>query len=77
MPTIYQQETLKSILAMFLEGQGHSQPDHCTTKSTRAISRFFNHYRWSTRAVIRSVRSLILDLILKEVLIFCLMRCKI
>ena len=26
MPTIYQQETLESILALFLQGQGHSLP---------------------------------------------------
>ena len=44
MPTVYQQETLESILAMFLESQGHSLPHHCTTKSESAISRFFNHY---------------------------------
>ncbi len=64
MPTVYQQETLESILAMFLEGQGHSLPHHSTTKSESAISRFFNHYQWSTRSVIRSVRQAILDLIL-------------
>ena len=33
MPTVYQQETLQSIIALFLEGQGHSLPHHCTTKS--------------------------------------------
>ena len=64
MPTVYQQETLESILAMFLDGLGHSLPHHCTTKSGSAISRFFNHYQWSTRSVIRVVRSLLLDLIL-------------
>jgi hypothetical protein len=63
MPTVYQQETLESILALFLEGQGHSLPHYCTT-SESAISRFFNHYQWSTRAMIRTVRSLVLDLIL-------------
>ncbi len=64
MPTVYQQETLESILAMFLEGQGHSLPHHCTTKSESAISRFLNYYQWSTRSVIRMVRQSILDLIL-------------
>ena len=49
---------------MFLEGQGHSLPHHSTTKSESAISRFFNHYQWSTRSVILTVRSLVLDLIL-------------
>ena len=43
MPTIYQQETLESILGLFLQGQGHSLPHHCPTKSASAISRFLNH----------------------------------
>ena len=49
---------------MFLEGQGHSLPHHSTTKSESAISRFLNHYQWSTRSVIRSVRQVILDFLL-------------
>ena len=63
MPTVYQQETVQSIIAMFLEGQGHSLPHHCLTKSESAISRFFNHYNWSTRSVIRLVRQNILNII--------------
>jgi len=57
MPTIYQQETLESILGLFLGGQGNSVPHHCQTKSESALSRFFNYYQWPTRAVIRTVRS--------------------
>ena len=64
MPSSYQRETLHSIMALFLEGQGNSLPHHCKTKSESAISRFLNHYHWSTRSVIRIVRQLILDLIL-------------
>ena len=66
MPTVYQQETLESIVALFLEGQGHSIPHHCLTKSESAISRFLNHYKWSTRSLIRTVRAVILHLILSE-----------
>ncbi|MCU0532636.1 MAG: transposase [Hydrococcus sp. Prado102] len=66
MPTIYQQETLESLFALFLSGQGKAVPHHCTTKSESAISRFLNHYQWSTRSLIRTVRSLILNLILAE-----------
>lgn len=43
MPTIYQQETLESLLGLFLSGQGNSLPHHCRTKSESAISRFLNH----------------------------------
>lgn len=64
MPTMYQQETLESILALLLQGQGHSLPHHCLTKSESAISRFLNHYQWSTRSLIRTVRSTILNLVL-------------
>ena len=66
MPSIYQQETLESIFALFLQGQGHSLPHHCATKSESAISRFLNHYKWSTRSLIRTVRSCILELILSQ-----------
>jgi len=66
MPTIYQQETLESILGLFLVGQGNSVPHHCTTKSESAISRFLNHYNWSTRSLIRTVRVWILNLILSQ-----------
>jgi hypothetical protein len=66
MPTIYQKETLESIFGLLLEGQGASVPHHCTTKSESAISRFLNHYQWSTRALIRTVRSFILNLLLSQ-----------
>ena len=37
MPTIYQKETLESLLALFLQGEGNSIPHHCKTKSESAI----------------------------------------
>jgi len=64
MPSIYQQETLESILGLFLSGKGNAVPHHCQTKSESAISRFLNYYNWSTRSVIRTVRSYVLNLIL-------------
>lgn len=66
MPSIYQQETLESVLGLFLSGQGKGVPHHCPTKSESAISRFLNHYKWSTRSLIRYVRSCILNLILSH-----------
>ena len=66
MPSIYQQETLESILGLFLTGQGKSVPHHCQTKSSSAISRFLNHDKWSTRSLIRAVRACILHLILTQ-----------
>lgn len=64
MPSIYQSETLESIIGLFLSGKGSAVPHHCQTKSESAISRFLNYYNWSTRSVIRAVRSYILNLIL-------------
>ena len=66
MPTIYQQETLESIFGLLLEGQGNSVFHHCQTKSKSAISRFLNHYKWSTRSLIRTVRSFMIKLIMAE-----------
>ena len=36
MPTIYQQETLESLLGLFLSGKGNGVPHHCQTKSESA-----------------------------------------
>ncbi|NER29050.1 MAG: IS701 family transposase, partial [Symploca sp. SIO1C4] len=66
MPTIHQQETLESLLGLFLEGRGNSLPHHCSTKSESAISRFLNHYKWSTRSLVRRVRSFLINLILSQ-----------
>ncbi|MBE9048578.1 hypothetical protein IQ255_30080 [Pleurocapsales cyanobacterium LEGE 10410] len=66
MPSIYQQETLESILGLLLSGKGNAVPHHCQTKSESAISRFLNYYNWSTRSVIRIIRSYILNLILSQ-----------
>jgi hypothetical protein len=66
MPTIYQQETLESIIGLLLDGKGNAVPHHCLTKSESSISRFLNYYNWSTRSLIRTVRSLILNLISSE-----------
>ena len=61
MPSPYQQASLKAVLGLFLEAQGHPLPQHTTVKSASALSRFLNHYPWSTRAVIRTTRRAILQ----------------
>ena len=57
MPTQYQKENLEAMLLLFLEAQGHPIPEHSKTKSASALSRFLNVNRWSTRAIIRTVRN--------------------
>lgn len=53
------------MLALFLEAQGHPQPEHSQTKSPSAISRFLNIHPWSTREMIRIVRHHTLQTVLK------------
>lgn len=61
MPSTYQKASLKVILGMFLEALGHPLPQHTELKSASALSRFLNHYEWSTRGVIRATRQAILQ----------------
>jgi hypothetical protein len=64
MPTDYQRDNLQALLGLFLQARGYPLPQHSTTKSPSALSRFLNHYSWPTRQVIRSVRKHLLEQIL-------------
>jgi hypothetical protein len=57
MPSRYQQKSLRALLGLFLEATGQSLPNHATTVSASALSRFLNYYQWSVRSVIRVVRA--------------------
>ena len=61
MPSVYQKASLKAVLGLFLDAQGHALPEHTQIKSASSLSRFFNHYRGSTRQVIRTARAAIRD----------------
>jgi len=61
MPSPYQKASLKALLGRFLSEQGHALPEHTPVKSPSSLSRFLNHYSWSTREVIRTTRAAILD----------------
>ncbi|MBD2451960.1 transposase [Nostoc sp. FACHB-152] len=65
MPTQYQKDNLEAMLALFLEAQGHPLPEHSQTKSPSAISRFLNINPWSTREMIRVIRSTALQTVFK------------
>lgn len=56
MPSVYQKASLNAMLGLFLEAQGHPLPQQTQVKSASSLSRFLNHYLWSTRAVIRTTR---------------------
>ncbi|GBO52988.1 hypothetical protein APA_789 [Pseudanabaena sp. lw0831] len=66
MPSVYQKASLNAILGLFLEAQGHPYPEHTEVKSASALSRFLNHYNWSTRGLIRATRQAILGQIGKH-----------
>jgi hypothetical protein len=59
MPSVYQKASLNALLGLFLDAQGHALPEHTQVKSPSALSRFLNHYRWSTRRVIQTTRQAI------------------
>lgn len=66
MPTQHQQDSLQALLSLFLEATGSPLPNYCQVKSASALSRFLNQYQWSTRKVIRAVRSAALQQILSQ-----------
>jgi hypothetical protein len=59
--SLYQKASLNALLGLFLEAQGHPLPQHTQLKSASSLSRFLNHYHWSTRALIRTTRRAILQ----------------
>ena len=61
MPSVYQKASLKAVLGLFLDAQGHALPEHTPLKSASSLSRFFNRYQWSTRQVIRTTRAAIIE----------------
>ena len=67
MPSIYQSDSLESLIGLFLQANGYPLPQHCQTKSPSAISRFLNIYKWPTRRVIRAIRNKIVELLLAKV----------
>jgi hypothetical protein len=66
MPSKYQQQNLEAMLGLFLQAQGYPLPEHSKSKSASALSRFLNIYHWSTRSVIRTARSRIIQEILSH-----------
>ncbi len=66
MPTQYQQQSLQALLGLFLAAKESPLLQYCQTKSTSALSRFLNQYHWSTRKIIKAVRSAVLEQILAQ-----------
>lgn len=60
-PSMYQKASLSALFGLFLEARGHPLPQHTQVKSASSLSRFLNHYNWSTRSVIRTTRQTVLQ----------------
>ncbi|AUB42110.1 IS4 transposase [Nostoc flagelliforme CCNUN1] len=71
MPTQYQKDNFDAMLGLFLSAQGHPLPEHSLAKSPSALSRFLNINPWSTRDMIRIIRSHILEAVLKALSASC------
>lgn len=56
MPSEAQKASFKAMMGLFLGEDGHAVPEHTLVKSPSALSRFLNHYSWSTRGTIRLMR---------------------
>ncbi len=65
MPTIHQRRTLQALILAFLTPHQSALPEHNPIRSASSISRFFNHYRWPTRKLVRLTRKLMLEWLLK------------
>jgi len=66
MPSVYQKNSLRTLLGLFLEATGQALPQHSEAVSPSALSRFLNKYNWPCRAVIRMVRTQIVAQIQAE-----------
>ncbi|HEY9726853.1 MAG TPA: hypothetical protein V6D50_10440 [Chroococcales cyanobacterium] len=66
MPSVYQKNSLRTLLGLYLEATGQALPQHSEAVSPSALSRFLNKYNWSCRAVIRVVRAQIVAQIQAE-----------
>ncbi|MDP9766101.1 transposase [Deinococcus enclensis] len=49
-------DSFQVFLDLLLEAKGRPLPVQATVKSPAALSRFLNHYGWSTRSVVRAMR---------------------
>jgi hypothetical protein len=66
MPSEYQKASLRAMMGLFLDAQGHPLPQQTQIKSASSLSRFLNHYLWSTRAVIRTTRQAVLQQVVQH-----------
>lgn len=64
MPNSDLAKSLESLLGLFLEATGDIRLSHSKGKSASSLSRYLNHYAWSTKAMWRRLRRLQLEQLL-------------
>jgi len=51
-----QKSNFRTLMALFLRGDGRPHPRHAIHKSASALGRFLNKYSWNARSLIRYAR---------------------
>lgn len=60
LPSGYQKQSLRALMALLLQGEGIARAGHSEHKSGSALSRFLKVYGWNTRSLIGVVRKRVL-----------------
>jgi hypothetical protein len=64
MPSADQRESFESLLSLFLQATGNIRLSHSQGKSASSLSRFLNHYHWSSKQLWGELRRLQLEQLL-------------
>lgn len=64
MPNQDLEKSFESLVGLFLEATGNIRLSHSKTKSASSLSRYLNHYQWSTKAMWGQIRRLQLEQLL-------------
>jgi hypothetical protein len=64
MPNAAQRENFQSLLGLFLQATGNIRLSHSQGKSASSLSRFLNHYSWSSKGLWAQLRRLQLERLL-------------
>jgi hypothetical protein len=64
MPNADLEKSFESLLGLFMVAQGAVRLTQSKTKSASSLSRYLNHYRWSTKAMWGQLRRLQLEILL-------------
>ncbi len=65
MPSADQQQSFTSLLGLFLQATGNIRLSHSQGKSASSLSRFLNHYSWSSKQLWEQLRRMQLEQLLK------------